>query len=87
MVVFPSGPYGYAFYKTVYETVSKDEIKFTNSGYDGGYTDNEDTRKIIQGMLDCFYDTNIVVRQKTGGLKPFYVINKAGNGWFLFDRN
>lgn len=87
MVVFPSGPYGYAFYKTVYETVSKDEIKFTNSGYDGGYTDNEDTRKIIQGMLDCFYDTNIVVRQKTGGLKPFYVINKAGKGWFLFERD
>ena len=87
MVVFPSGPNGYAFYKTVYETVSKDEIKFTNSGYDGGFTDNEDTRKIIQGMLDCFYDTNIVVRQKTGGLKPFYVINKAGKGWFLFDRN
>lgn len=87
MVVFPSGPNGYAFYKTAYETVAKDEIKFTNNGYDGGYSDSEDTKKIIQGMLDCFYDTNIVVRQKTGGLKPFYVINKAGKGWFLFERD
>lgn len=86
-VVFPSGPNNFAFYKSVYEIVSRDEVKFTNNGFEEGYNDDESTKAIIQEMLDCFYDTNIVVRQKVGGYKPFYVINKSGKGWFLFERD
>lgn len=86
-VVYPGGPNGYVFYKTLYESVSKDEIRFTNNGFDSGYSDDESGKNAIQGMLDSFYDVNIVVRQKVGGYKPFYVINKAGKGWFLFERD
>lgn len=61
--------------------MTKDEISFTNkdlSEFVGGYTVDKDLTPKIKGMLESFYDTNIVVRQKVGGLKPFYVINKAG---------
>lgn len=86
-VIYPAGPNGYAFYKTVYESISNDEIRFTNNGFDSGFTDDENGKNAIQGILDSFYDVNIVVRQKVGGYKPFYVINKSGKGWFLFERD
>lgn len=83
------GSNNYTFYKTTSRILTKDEISFTNkdlSEFVGGYTVDKDLTPKIKGMLESFYDTNIVVRQKVGGLKPFYVINKAGKGWFLFDR-
>ena len=83
------GSNNYTFYKTTSKILAKDEIGFTNKDLNefiGGYTVDKDLTPKIKGMLESFYDTNIVVRQKVGGLKPFYVINKAGKGWFLFDR-
>lgn len=84
------GSYNYTFYKTTSKAMTKDEISFSNKDLNefvGNYTADKNLTPKIQGMLESFYDTNIVVRKKADGSKPFYVINKAGKGWFLFARD
>lgn len=87
---FTTMPNNYTSYKNEYNALSKDEIEFKNDNLDcddGFAADKEINKTALAGMLDSFYDVNIVVRQKVGGYKPFYVINKAGKGWFLFERD
>lgn len=87
LVTFPDT---YTFYKTTIEKKGKDVIDFGNDNLDcdGGYSVNKELNEnTVKDMLQSFYDENIVVRQKTEGLKSFYVINKTGKGWFLFARN
>lgn len=82
---------GYTFYNTKeINRLSKDEVwmKNDNLEYDTYDTDKAKT-ELIKGLLESFYDVNIVVKAKAGDemdVAPYYIINKAGKGWFLFDR-
>lgn len=82
---------GYTFYNTKeINRLSKDEVwlKNDNLEYDTYDTDKTKT-ELIKGLLESFYDVNIVVKAKAGDdtdVAPYYIINKAGKGWFLFDR-
>lgn len=83
----------FTFYKTRgVNYLSKDLVSLNNEdGYECEPEFNTDADKttIIEGMLDSYYDTNIVVKANGNDqveTAPFYLINKAGKGWFLFVR-
>lgn len=83
----------FTFYKTRgVNYLSKDLVSLNNEdGYECEPEFNADADKtpIIEGMLDSYYDTNIVVKANGNDqveTAPFYLINKAGKGWFLFVR-
>lgn len=83
----------FTFYKTRgVNYLSKDLVSLNNEdGYEcePEFKTDADKTPIIEGMLDSYYDTNIVVKANGNDqveTAPFYLINKAGKGWFLFVR-
>lgn len=83
---------GYTFYKTKeISRLSKDEVWMKNDNLEceNGMDADKANTELIKGLLESFYDVNIVVKAKAGDemdVAPYYIINKAGKGWFLFDR-
>ena len=83
---------GYTFYNTKeINRLSKDEVWMKNDNLEceNGMDADKANTGLIKGLLESFYDVNIVVKAKAGDetdVAPYYIINKAGKGWFLFDR-
>lgn len=92
LVLSHDGGY-FTFYKTRgVNYLSKDLVLLNDEdgfGCEDEMKADADKTSIIEGMLDSYYDTNIVVKSIGNDLvetAPFYLINKAGKGWFLFVR-
>ncbi len=89
---FTTFPHDWTSYINTHSVIGKDVILFSNPNLecnpnDMFRPDADLNSRTLPNMLCSFHDENIVVRAKTGGRRPFYVINKKGKGWFLFDRN
>lgn len=89
---FTTFPHNWTSYINTQTVKGKDVILFSNPNLECNANamfrpDADLNSRTLPNMLRSFHDENIVVRAKTGGRRPFYVINKKGIGWFLFERN